>query len=76
MPRPKRKSRKVRLNLDMPEAVKERLEVLRDDTQADSMSEVVRRALAIYELISREAALGSKFIVKSSDGTERHVEIL
>ena len=76
MPRPKRKTKKVRLNLDMPESVKERLEQLRDNTHADSMSEVVRRALALYELVTREVVQGSSLIIKSSNGSERHIEII
>lgn len=76
MPRPRRENKKVRLNLDMPETVKERLEEIRDVTYADSMSEVVRRALAVYELVTRETARGSVFIVRSSNGSERQVEIL
>ena len=60
----------------MPESVKERLEQLRDNTHADSMSEVVRRALALYELVTREVVQGSSLIIKSSNGSERHIEII
>ncbi len=72
----RKKRNKVRLNLDMAPSVKERLERLRDKTHADSMSEVIRRALALYELIILEAARGSTIIVKSKNGSERHIEIL
>ena len=76
MARPARKEKKERLNLDLPKVVKLRLEELRDSTHADSLSEVVRRALAVYELISRENAAGSTFVIRAEDGTERLVEIL
>lgn len=76
MARPARKKKKERLNLDLPEGAKLRLERLRDSTHADSLSEVVRRALAVYELVSRENIEGSKFIIRSEDGSERHLEIL
>lgn len=48
------KAQKTRLAVDVPPAVKERLERLRVQTEADSMSEVVRRALAVYELLVNE----------------------
>jgi hypothetical protein len=37
----------VRLSLEMAEPVRKQLEHLRDQTQADSLSEVFRRALAV-----------------------------
>ena len=58
MSRPVRTIKKQRLNLDLPLGVKERIEQLRDTTHADSMSEVVRRALAVYEFVARENARG------------------
>lgn len=60
----------------MAASVKERLEQLRDNTDADSMSEVVRKALAVYELVTHEVLRGSTLIIKSSDGSERRVEII
>lgn len=42
---------KKALNLRLPETVIERLEELKDLSEADSLSEVVRRALSTYELL-------------------------
>lgn len=76
MPRQARKQAKVRLNLDLPEEVKERLEVIREQTHADSMSEVIRRALAVYDFLSIEKLNGATLIVRGADGSEKQLELL
>lgn len=40
-------------------------------TGADSMSEVVRRALAVYDLVARESATGSRILVMSADDKQQ-----
>lgn len=65
-----------RLTLDLPEAVRARLDALRDHTHADSLVEVVRRALAVYDFLWAENAKGGKLVIKSKDGTERDVVLL
>lgn len=52
MSRPKLE--KTRLAVDVPPTVKERIEEIRVMTEADSMAEVVRRALAVYESLIAE----------------------
>ena len=76
MPRLARKQAKVRLNLDMPEKTREQLEGLRERTDADSLSEVVRRALAVYDFLWERKAAGSVTIVRSSDGSETQLQLL
>ena len=76
MPRIARKHERVRLNLDMPKPVRESLESLRDETHADSLSEVVRRALAVYEFLHKEKQEGATLLLRSEDGTERQLELL
>lgn len=76
MPRIARKQSKVRMNLDMPEPVKKRLEDLRNETYADSLSEVIRRALALYDLVWTEKQQGSTTIIRCKDGTEKQIQLL
>lgn len=76
MPRPARKQPKVRLNLDMPEEIKEQLEELRDLTHADSMSEVVRRALAVYDFLLLEKSAGGVTFIRDKDGKERELFLI
>jgi len=50
MSRPKRAQPKVRLNLDLTPAAKARLVMLKERLDADSFSEVIRRALELLEV--------------------------
>ena len=71
-----RKQAKVRMNLDMAEPVRKRLEDLRDETHADSLSEVIRRALSLYDLAWTETQRGGVTIIRSKDGTEKQIQLL
>jgi hypothetical protein len=64
-----------RLNLEMTEDSRKKLEDLRTLTNADSLSEVIRRALAVYDFIWQEKASGRKLLVKDSEG-ERELVLL
>lgn len=76
MPRPSRKQPKIRLNLDMPAEIKSQLEELRDLTHADSMSEVIRRALAVYDFLLSERANGTTTVLRHGDGTETQLQLM
>jgi hypothetical protein len=69
--RPARKQPKIRLNLDMSVEVKEQIERLRDQIHADSMGEVIRRALAVYDYLQSEQTNGSNLVIRSKDGAEK-----
>jgi hypothetical protein len=73
MPRPASTQTKTRLNLEVSSSVRDRLERLREDTEADSLTEVIRRALAIYELLWTQNSRGSQTILRLPDGSEREV---
>jgi len=64
-----------RLNLVVSTTVRERLESLRDETEAESMTQVIRRALAVYDFLCQERKRGAKLMVKSEDG-ERELVLL
>jgi hypothetical protein len=56
-----------RLNLEMTENVRQKLEDLRGLTEADSLAEVVRRALLVYEYLWDEKRTGGTLIIKKDD---------
>jgi hypothetical protein len=56
MPRHAKPHTSVRLNLELAQSVRERLEHLQRCTEADSLSEVVRRAITVYALIVEHGA--------------------
>ena len=68
MPRPARSEPTRRLNLEMTESVRTRLEALRHQTEADSLAEVIRRSLAVYDFLLSEKEKGGKLVIKTSNG--------
>jgi len=61
MPRPPSSQKRYRLNLEFPEKMRERIESLRVLTEADSITEVIRRALILYDFV-----LSPSFVSRSS----------
>jgi hypothetical protein len=70
MPRLKHTEPRRRLTIELPVTVRQTLEELRDKVGADTMSEVVRRALLLYDHVLQAKKAGSKLIIKRSDGDE------
>ena len=75
MPRLPRKKPTSRLNLEMSLVVRQRLERLRDETDADSLSEVIRKALAVYEYLWDAKSSGASLLVKD-DSREKELLLL
>lgn len=73
MPRLKRTRETARLSLDVSLTVRERIERLRESSDADSVTEVVRRALAVYEVLIAERKRGSEMILRDAGGVERRL---
>jgi hypothetical protein len=51
------------------------MEVLRDETDAHSLTEVISRSLAIYDFLWTQKKNGGKLLIQDSEGT-REVVIL
>ena len=75
MPRPAKKFPTRRLNLEMSNSVRKKLEKLQQQTEADSLAEVIRRSLAVYDFLWSEKRKGGKLVIKSSDGDKEVVII-
>lgn len=60
----------------MTEQARKRLERLRNDLEAESMAEVVRRALALYEFVHKVNKGGETFFARDEDGEEREIGLL
>jgi hypothetical protein len=76
MPRPPRGKPISRLNLEMSETMRFRLENLRITTDADSLAEVVRRAINVYDFLWREQANGRRLVTQDHDGKTIHELVL
>ena len=73
MARPPKVNPTSRLNLEMPEETRRKLENLRKETNADSLAEVIRKALAVYDFLWHERAGGSRLMMRSEDGEKELV---
>lgn len=67
MPRIKRTGKLTRLNLQMSRETQALLLGLRDRTNADSLSEVVRRALFVYSWAVRTQERGEEIVATGKD---------
>jgi len=72
----KKKNRKFRLNLEFPEEVEGRLQILKQRSQSATITEVIRRSLALFNLYLNQTERGGAVIFRDSDGSEEKVRIL
>jgi hypothetical protein len=71
----KKNEAKVRLNLDLTPRAKEMLEELQSRTDAASLVEVVRRALAFYDWLASRKDEGT-IVLEKPDGTRETLHFL
>jgi hypothetical protein len=67
---------RVRLSLDVSARVRAQLENLESRTEAGSITEVVRRALSLYDLVIEHQEEGGKLVFRHSDGEEELLRVL
>jgi Arc/MetJ-type ribon-helix-helix transcriptional regulator len=58
----------TRVQLEMPPQAMERLQKLKDRSEAASYAEVIRNALRLYEALVEEHEKGAEFSLKRADG--------
>ena len=71
MPRPKQEQEKRKLTLELSLPVRERLTSLQQRSEADSLTEVIRRSLALYDLLLAARENGEEIIIRSRDGEKK-----
>ena len=62
-----------RLTLQVSDTVWNRMTGLRDATEASSLVEVIRRALAVYEFAVARKEAGERLVIVSEDGSQREL---
>jgi hypothetical protein len=67
---------RVRLNLEIARPVHEQMQALQARSQATSLTEVIRRALALYDLVTEHITNGGEIILKTRKGGEEKLRIL
>jgi hypothetical protein len=70
-----KKTGKKRITLEMPDALWTRLNALQYDARLENPVQVIRRALAVYELCLRTAEQGAILKAHYPDGTEQEIAI-
>ena len=63
-------------NASVTSRVRDQLDVLELKTEAGSITEVIRRALALYDLVIEHQGEGGKLIFKHADGVEELLRVL
>ncbi len=58
----------TRVQLEMPPQAMERLQRLKDRTEAASYAEVIRNALRLFEALFEEHEKGAEFSLRKADG--------
>lgn len=59
----------VRLNLQLHPSVRDQILRLRETLDADTMTEVIRRSLALHELLLNKQAEGYKLLLQNGKST-------
>lgn len=52
------------------------MEILQEKTEADSLTEVIRKALQVYDFLIEEREHGCKTILRDDNGNEREVVLI
>lgn len=76
MPRISTGEKRVRLNLEISESVRDRIEGLREESGAESLTEVIRKALSAYEFLIKHKKNKGKIILIDQNNKEKELEIL
>ena len=63
-------NKKHRLNLDVPKEFRSQLDDLVARSTCSTLTEVVRRSVALYDLVLEHVHEGGKIVFRHYDGTE------
>lgn len=74
--RPSRDYEVTRLNLEVRKDVRDRVEEIKEQTNAGSMASVVERALAVYDYLHEINQAGGRVVVHKGDGETHKLKIV
>lgn len=67
---------RVRLNLEFPPQIHQQMQVVQQRSNAASLTEMLRRSVALYDLITEHVAEGGDIVLVGQDGTQEKLRIL
>lgn len=65
-----------RLNLNLSTRSERQIEDIRERLDASSASEVIRRAVACLDVVTRANEQGATVVLRWDDGTERQISLI
>jgi hypothetical protein len=68
--------KKARLNLEFSQAVKDNLTDLKKRSGCPTLNEVIRKSLALLDLVITHNEGGGTFVLRHKDGREETVKLL
>lgn len=66
----------VRLNLRIRASMRDQLERVKEDAQAESLTQVLRNALVLYDALLAETKNGKTLILRDEEGNEKEVLLI
>ncbi len=63
------------LTIKITTSVKERLDKLQDQSDASSLTEVIRRSLALYDILLNSLSKGEEILLRDKEGKETNVVV-
>jgi len=78
MPKPNKNNlrERVRLNLEFPPQIYDQMQEVQRRSHAASLTEVLRRALALYDLVTEHTVDGGDIVLVDSEGKQEKLRIL
>lgn len=70
------RSEKIRLNMLVSPSVKGRIDALVERTDAESMTDVIRKALALYDEYIAVKEEGGAVLIEDKEGKQHYLRIL
>jgi hypothetical protein len=67
---------KIRLNLEFPPPIHEQMQVVQQRSHAASLTEMLRRAVALYDLVTEHVSEGGEIILRNRKGEDEKLRIL
>lgn len=66
----------VRLNLRIRASMRDQLERVKEDAQAESLTQVLRNALVLYDALLAETKNGKTLVLRDEEGNEKEVMLV
>ena len=68
--------KKTRLSLDVNPDLKRRIELVQRKSNASTLIEVFRKAMALYELVLDQQAAKGKVVLENADGSHETLRLI